>query len=173
MMYSLTTTFLLASVLAGCGPGVGSTCDEHEACEMPERSPGVQGCDLRSFQGSPEGVCIPLVDAGWHTALVRMTFLPKAALRCPPSAPFAGLWGLEVTRPGGVPRRVIGCSVNPLATCAALSFACVPFEEGYPACIHQDGPQVCPDTYPVETRVEKDGEGGDVTVCCPAEGAPG
>jgi hypothetical protein len=113
-------------------------------------------------------ICIPHVDAGWHTALVRMAYPEEGPLHCPASAEWAGLWGEEITDNGAEPRRVIGCSVLPLATCGSTNWACVPFEEDYPACIHQARPQDCPEPYDAETPEEQQGDGGEVTVCCRA-----
>lgn len=165
---SSAAAIVAAVCLAGCELADLDDCETYDTCDppQPEVTAGVQGCDLHVFQGSPVGVCVPHVGAGWHTALVRMAHMPKDELRCPDSAPFPGLSGQEVTPLGVAPRRVIGCSVQPLATCTALSFACVPFEQDYPACVNQEGSQSCPTSYAARTLIEKDGEGGTTTICC-------
>jgi hypothetical protein len=156
-------------LLSACRPLPVECYGGDETCEEPpDLPPGVQSCDLHSFEGSPTGQCIPYVDAGWHTSLVKMAHLPKSQLRCPPSAPFAGFTGVEIPENGSEPRNVIGCSVNPLATCSSLSFACVPFEEDYSACVNQADNRDCQyGYYKVKTTVEEDGVGGQITVCCP------
>lgn len=157
--------------ITACEPSLRQNCDEAESalaeCERPTDPPlTTQTCELHAFDDSAAGFCVPYVDNGWHLGLFRMAHLPRSQLRCPLTAPNAGLVGEEIPFDRVVPRRVIGCSVNPVATCSSTAFACVPFEIEYPACISQDGPQDCPADYPDEIRVEKDGDGGEVTVCC-------
>lgn len=148
-------------------------CPSGETCEEPadDPLPGVQSCDLHGFADSPIGQCIPYVDGGWHTSLVKMSYAPKHQLHCPGS--FAGFFGVEIPVDATPPRNVIGCTVQPLATCSSLSYACVPFAEGYDACIHQADEDECLDPYPLETMVERDGDGGLITVCCRGPERPG
>ena len=159
-----------------CAPGCSYeqfTCKE-EGCdpEPDEPPPGVQACNLHTFDESPAGICIPHVDAGWHTALVRMVPRDAPQPRCPPSAAIVGLWGDEIVRYGAEPRRVIGCSVFPLATCASLNWACVPDEPDYPPCVVKDAQTECPAAYPLSTRVEPDGSAEPTLVCCAATPLP-
>lgn len=161
----------LSMAVCACDPRGLQYCGVPESasaeCERLTDPPlTTQTCELHAFDDSAAGFCVPYVDNGWHLGLFRMAHLPRSQLRCPPTAPNAGLVGEEIPFDRVVPRRVIGCSVNPVATCSSTAFACVPFEIEYPACISQDGPQDCPADYPDEIRVEKDGDGGEVTVCC-------
>lgn len=158
----LLTSLVLAP---GCNARY-ALCDPGDTCEDPEDDipPAVQTCDLHNFQGSPIGQCIPYVEAGWDTSLVKMAHLPKHQLHCPGS--FAGFIGVELPVDNTPPRNVIGCTVHPLATCSSLSHACVPFEEGYDACINQSDAGECMAPYSRQTIVEQDGTSGLMTVCC-------
>ncbi len=155
---------------AGCNPHAGQAACETDDCASDDTSDqpptGVQSCDLHAFAGSPTGICIPHVDAGWHTALVRMVPKSSGMPTCPASAQWPGLKGEEITPPGIEPRLVVGCSVNPMSTCESTSWACVPFEQDYPACVLQTDQDACPDPYPLETRVTPQGGGAPSTVCC-------
>lgn len=169
---------------AGCGFSGPPSCADRDAAgdcdptiddpggavDLPE---GTLECDLYPVEGSATGQCVPYVDAGWHTMLARMAYLPKSQLRCPESAPNAGLYGVEIPDGPEEPRRVIGCSVNPLSTCPTPATACVPFEPDYQACLVQSGVHTCQeDYYPQRTSVEEDGLGAEVTVCCRSSDGP-
>ena len=157
---------VLLLFLPGCGTDRWS-CDDPTCEPEPEDvPPGVQACDLHTFDEAPEGICIPHVDAGWHTALVRMVPRDAPPPHCPPSAAWVGLWGEEIVRYGAEPRRVIGCSVLPLATCDSLNWACVPYERDYPPCVLKDAQRECPAAYPRSTQVEPDGSAEPTLVCC-------
>ena len=125
---------------AGCSKDVArEVCETGDCSDTPSgtTAPTTGGlpfdtpsCDLHGFAGAPTGICIPHVDAGWHTALVRK--VPKEETpTCPRSAQWAGFLGEEIAREGATPLQIIGCSVNPLATCSDYSWACVPFEADY------------------------------------------
>lgn len=156
---------VLASTALGCISPLES-CNEGDTCaEEVEDPPLAIQCDLHAFHGSPVGQCVPYVEATWDMALVRMAHIPKHQLHCPDSAPFSGFSGVELPERNAAPRNVIACTVNPLATCPSLAFACVPFEEDYPACVVQSGSLACPPEYDhIETTV--DAEGDTKTVCC-------
>jgi hypothetical protein len=175
---------ILSLLAAGCAYADWENCDTPVAadpdCEAPvdetpvdetpvdELPPGTIGCPLYPVEDSPRGICVPFVDVGWHFGLFRMAYIPQSELTCPASAPNAGLVGVEVPAGRSAPRNVIGCSINPFSTCPSGSgLVCVPFEPEYPPCVTQDGPQDCPqDDYPDDSRIEKDGPGGEATVCC-------
>lgn len=174
----------LALAATGCKSGIGSGCLDADArgeCDISTDDPADPGdpaetpleCDLTALPDSPRGICVPYVDSGWHTTLARMAYLPKNQLRCPASAPIAGLYGVEIPEAAVEPRRVIGCSVNPFPSCRSEAHACVPFEPDYPACITQSGAHNCDDpNYPVRTAVEEDGLGDEVTICCAGPNDP-
>jgi len=134
---------------------------------------GTLACDLHGFAGSPKGICIPHFDAGWHTALVRKVPIDQPA-HCPQSAEWPGFLGEEVVGPGEEVHRIIGCSVNPLATCHDYSFACVPYELDYPPCILQSGQDSCPSgsSYPVKTQAIPEEGGALTTICCRSASDP-
>jgi hypothetical protein len=166
---SVTTAGCAFEGLAICG-GIGATDPD---CETPiqEPDPRTVVCPLYPIEHSPVGICVPFVDVGWHYGLFRMAYLPMSELTCPASAPNAGLLGEEVPTDGSIPRNVIGCSIHPYSSCPPDSgpdsgMVCVPSETDYPACVTRDGPESCPDDYPDPTTVEKDGPGGEATVCC-------
>jgi hypothetical protein len=184
----------LSVLLAGCAPEWLNDCGPSPApdpvCELDveepvpddeppdetplgELPPGTLTCALNVTDNPPLGICVEYLDNGWHMGLFRMAYLPKEQLDCPASAPNAGLRGEEVTLDGSTPLQVIGCSINPFASCGSPGLACVPFEIDYPACISQDGPQRCPIEYPEWTTIEKDGPGGEATVCCARPRRPG
>ena len=169
---SLPIAVVFCALTQGCGRAYHFCEDPACAPEPDEPLPGVQACDLHTFDESPAGICIPHVDAGWHTALVRMVPRDAPQPRCPPSAAIVGLWGDEIVRYGAEPRRVIGCSVFPLATCASLNWACVPDEPDYPPCVLKDAQSECPPAYPLSTRVEPDGSAEPTLVCCAASPLP-
>lgn len=171
LFWAVSAIALIALSTAGCrntGLGYCSQAGAPDDCEVliEDLPPGTLTCDTSPAVESPLGTCVPYVDAGWHTVLARMAFLPKHLLTCPESAPNAGLYGVEIPETGAMPRRVVGCSVNPYSSCPSPGLTCVPFELDYAACITQSGPHDCPDDYPQRTSVEEDGLGAEATICC-------
>jgi hypothetical protein len=118
-----------------------------------------------------EGECVDYMDATWDMALVRMTLETDTVLRCPPSAPNAGMTGKEVAAGRGLPRRVIACSANPQPTCASAGQVCMPSEPDFRACVVRDGVHGCVGDYWDRTTVV-DQDDNDVTVCCENELGP-
>lgn len=172
---------LALALLCGLGAVTSMGCERQDSgkclsadCETDDDHPPgtAQACQLETFEGPLTGTCIPYVDAGWHTALVKMAFPEQGALDCPDTAPFAGMAGQEIPAGDTEPRLVIACSVNPLPRCPSVIFGCVPEEVDYPPCVLQSGSQRCPDPYPIPTAVQQPGAGGEVTVCCEAPEAP-
>jgi hypothetical protein len=161
-------------LLLGCELSGSRECNPGDDCETSVEEPpfGTMICHLPEQEASLIGICIPYVDAGWHTALVRMAYPEEGELTCPESAKWPGLWGAELTAPNVERRNVIGCSVQPSTTCGHLSMACVPREEDYPPCVLQANQNSCPGSdsalipYTVLTKVEPYGGGDPTTVCC-------
>jgi hypothetical protein len=156
-----------------CDDESSAECDlsiEQPPVEPPTDDPyaGTLTCPLSLTRDPEQGICQPLVDNGWHLGLFRIEDLPEEQLRCPDIAPSSGLEGMEIALDRTTPRRVLGCSITPFPTCESEgALVCVPSERGFRTCVSQDGPQDCPfPEYPEEIAVEKDGDGGLVTVCC-------
>jgi hypothetical protein len=121
-------------------------------------------------------MCVPHVDAGWQSALVRKMPVSEGRPGCPQSAEWAGLFGQEIGPPDGVAQYVVGCSVNPLATCPDYSWACVPYEPAYQACVVQLEQGSCPGPgsgYTLKIIVDPEGGGAPTTVCCLESEGPG
>lgn len=166
-------------LLVGCTPSYFESCPAGEAgtCEETPTPPvGVQSCDLHTFDetsgDSSRGICIPHLDAGWHTALVKTAPQTDPKPQCPAVAEWAGLVGEEIPPPGMEPRHIVGCSVFPLATCASINWACIPFAAGYTACVLKDDQNQCEGPYKFEALVTPEG-GGDPTIVCCAGPDPG
>jgi hypothetical protein len=163
-----------AVVLAvcGCRPSSEACNDAADVgdCETPSQAsdPGTHVCTVSPLDVEGVGVCVPLVDNGWHLGLFQKSELLAEEPGCPAIAPNPGLTGVEVPSGGSMARYVIGCSIVPYPSCELdKGMICVPAAEGYETCASQDGPQGCPSPWYLDkTTVEKDGEGGEATVCC-------